>query len=452
MRLPLGPLQEELLRRVLRVQSRTALLAEVVMERKDYTVAIGAFQKSCVKNTLPLSRSARAPTRRALCRIANKHMEVEEEVAVVPEPDAAADLSTSTSGSDTAYIKAGVPQWNPIEVYACVKACLSAMEADQTQPIPIIEHAAQVNYAGFVVRLAEKEGNWSTSNGRIHGWTPEKSAEVRGHPLNAPKVLRKYQKEFKPYIQNVINPTLVKLLNADNSIRSGLSKDELIVELKKKLYDEERTRKETMAERNRMARESSAAATGKKRKSIAPVEPEPGSGGEGAAGTQQAAGSTSKAQQLADAAAEKHQKARDSYDGGPCFLTWLRLGPWSTEPEGAFALFAKDTPPPALGGRQAQREALMAAKSQAKPKEPSADDVYKAAKLKTLEKMGDAHAKVAEVRESQHKQMKRTVTIANLKAKWEAYDKVEEKAQWEAARNAYFDELDRQISEQQNAA
>eukprot|EP00965_Chrysotila_dentata_P206217 6183414-Pleurochrysis_carterae.AAC.1 len=91
----------------------------------------------------------------------------------------------------------------------------------------------------------------------------------------------------------------------------------------------------------------------------------------------------SKAQQLAAAAADKHQKLRDSYDGGVCFLTWLRLGPWSSDPEGIFSLSAKDTPPPAPGGRQAQREALLAAK--ATPKEPSSEEVYRAAKLNAPE-------------------------------------------------------------------
>eukprot|EP00965_Chrysotila_dentata_P075043 2478786-Pleurochrysis_carterae.AAC.1 len=112
-------------------------------------------------------------------------MEVEEEVELFASDAAASEPSVSSETSG--YIKAGVPQWNPIEVYACVKACLSASEADQTQSIPMLEQLAQSNYPGFVMRLAEKEGTWCNSNSRIHGWTPEKSAEVCGHPLNAPK-------------------------------------------------------------------------------------------------------------------------------------------------------------------------------------------------------------------------------------------------------------------------
>eukprot|EP00965_Chrysotila_dentata_P139242 4604015-Pleurochrysis_carterae.AAC.1 len=59
----------------------------------------------------------------------------------------------SSSGDNCSFkgeTKGGNPQWNPIEVYAVVKASLSASESKQQQSLPMLESLAQIKYSSFV--------------------------------------------------------------------------------------------------------------------------------------------------------------------------------------------------------------------------------------------------------------------------------------------------------------
>eukprot|EP00965_Chrysotila_dentata_P092753 3061942-Pleurochrysis_carterae.AAC.1 len=114
---------------------------------------------------------------------------------------------------------------------------------------------------------------------------------------------------------------------------------------------------------------------------------------------------------------EKLNKLRETYDGGPVFLAWLRLGPLSDKPEASFALSAKDTPPPAPGGRKAQREGQSGQMQELKAAAAIAtaeDQAYKIAKVTALRVMGDAHKLSADVRSFQAKELSRTVLVSRL--------------------------------------
>eukprot|EP00965_Chrysotila_dentata_P001825 60219-Pleurochrysis_carterae.AAC.1 len=68
-------------------------------------------------------------------------MEADEGVPIgAAEAEASFDHDSSGSKQES---KAGIPQWSPIEVYACVKACLSASESGPLQPIPVLEDKSQ---------------------------------------------------------------------------------------------------------------------------------------------------------------------------------------------------------------------------------------------------------------------------------------------------------------------
>eukprot|EP00965_Chrysotila_dentata_P206562 6183604-Pleurochrysis_carterae.AAC.1 len=183
------------------------------------------------------------------------------------------------------------------------------------QSLPMLEALAQQKYVELVIFLAAEEG------------------EVRGHS-NGTKIYKKYRDVFKPYILNTINPALVSLLNKDYGIPSGKNKADIIVDLKKKLYDAEKSRKDAKA-----TIQKGAAKCTKKQKTMEGDTPSPVE-----ATAAEKAAAQAKREREEQALAEKHQKLRKTYDGGVVFLSWIHLGPWSEKPEPAFALCEANTP------------------------------------------------------------------------------------------------------------